>query len=83
MVTGEGGEDVTRRLRRAVHERALDECAAHCGAERAYLKERSPSCGVRQTHVGNELVDGPGVTAELLARAGIEVRGVEGRRDEE
>ena len=45
------------------------------------LKERSPTCGVCNTHVGGELVAGPGVTSELLRRNGIEVEGVEGRRD--
>jgi uncharacterized protein YbbK (DUF523 family) len=59
---------------------ALESCRAQ-GIRRAYLKERSPSCGVRQTHVAGRLAEGPGVTSALLARAGIEVRGVEGRRD--
>ena len=58
---------------------ALDACRAH-GIRRAFLKERSPSCGVRSTHVGGALVEGPGVTAELLSRAAIEVEGIEGRR---
>ena len=53
--------------------------AAH-GLRRAFLKERSPSCGVRNTHVDGTLVEGPGVTAELLARNEVEVTGVEGRR---
>ena len=44
---------------------------------RAYLKEGSPSCGVCQTHVGGERVDGPGVTAARLVRSGIEVLGVD------
>ena len=59
---------------------ALDACRLH-GIRIAYLKERSPSCGVCRTHVGGALVDGPGVTAALLAREGIEVRPVEGRRE--
>ncbi len=58
---------------------ALETCRAH-GITRAFLKERSPSCGARQTHVAGELVDGPGVTTALLRRHGIEVEGVEGRR---
>ena len=53
---------------------ALEICRAR-GITRAFLKERSPSCGVRHTHVDNALVDGPGVTSELLARAGIELEG--------
>jgi uncharacterized protein YbbK (DUF523 family) len=59
---------------------ALDVCRAH-GIRTAFLKERSPSCGVCQTHVAGKLVEGRGVTSELLARNGIEVRGVEGRRE--
>lgn len=58
---------------------ALDACRRH-GIARAFLKERSPSCGVCRTHAGGELVEGPGVTAELLRRHGIAVEGVEGRR---
>jgi uncharacterized protein YbbK (DUF523 family) len=61
-------------------EGALAVCRAH-GIRRAFLKERSPSCGVCRTHVAGVLVDGPGVTSELLARHGIEVNGVEGRRE--
>ena len=58
---------------------ALDTCRDQ-GIRRALLKERSPSCGVRQTHVGSLPVSGPGVTTEVLRRAGIVVEGVEGRR---
>jgi uncharacterized protein YbbK (DUF523 family) len=59
---------------------ALAVCRAH-GIRTAFLKERSPSCGVCQTHVDGKHVDGRGVTSELLARNGIDVRGVEGRRE--
>jgi uncharacterized protein YbbK (DUF523 family) len=45
------------------------------------LKERSPSCGTCNTHVGGRLVAGPGVTSALLAQNGIEVTPVEGRRE--
>ena len=71
------GADVTRGFLEGAR-KALAACE-RLGIERAFLKERSPSCGVRSTHVAGELVDGPGVTAELLRRAGIEVEGVEGR----
>ncbi|MFT5290034.1 MAG: hypothetical protein ACI8QC_002029 [Planctomycetota bacterium] len=47
------------------------------GIRRAFLKERSPSCGVAQTHVGGELTEGPGVTAEVLGLAGVRCQGVE------
>jgi uncharacterized protein YbbK (DUF523 family) len=78
-VLTESGADVSAGFR-AGAEAALLTCRAH-GVRRAFLKERSPSCGVRATHVGGALVEGPGVTAALLARHGIEVRGVEGRRE--
>ena len=77
-VVTESGRDVTAQFLAGAHG-ALEACHRH-GARRAYLKERSPSCGVRATHVEGEAVEGPGVTAELLRRAGIEVDGVEGRR---
>lgn len=77
MVTNEG-RDVTEEFLAGARG-ALAACHA-AGAHIAFLKERSPSCGVCQTHVAGRLVDGPGVTAELLARDGIEVRGVQGRR---
>ena len=38
------------------------------GCQEALLKERSPSCGVRQVTRGGEVVSGQGVTAALLAR---------------
>jgi uncharacterized protein YbbK (DUF523 family) len=59
---------------------ALDTCRVR-GIRLALLKERSPSCGVARTHVGGKLVEGSGVTAELLRRHGIEVRGIDGRRE--
>lgn len=58
---------------------ALQVCQAH-GIRRAFLKERSPSCGSCATHIGGALVAGPGVTTALLQRNGITVEGVEGRR---
>jgi len=77
-VLTEGGADVTPGFLRGAHG-ALEACRAH-GIESAYLKERSPSCGVHNTHAGGALVAGPGVTAEHLRRHGIAVHGVEGRR---
>jgi uncharacterized protein YbbK (DUF523 family) len=75
------GEDVTQQFLRGARG-ALETCRAH-GITLALLKERSPSCGVCQTHAGGKLVQGPGVTAELLARNGIAVEGIEGRRESE
>jgi len=74
----EHGRDVTAAFLAGARG-ALDVCREE-GIETAYLKERSPSCGVEHTHVANVLTRGPGVTSEVLRRAGIEVRAVEGRR---
>lgn len=73
------GADVTQEFRRGA-EGALNACRAS-GITRAFLKERSPSCGCAATHVQGELVPGPGLTAEVLTRAGVRCEGVEGRRE--
>ncbi len=73
-IVTEHGDDVTDAFLRGARA-TLDVCRRH-GITRAWLKERSPSCGVAQTHVAGAAVDGHGVTAELLRRAGIDVRGV-------
>ena len=75
------GADVTAEFLHGA-EQARETCQDQ-GIRRAFLKERSPSCGVRQTHVGDQLVDGRGLTAEILLRAGVQVVGVEGRRRED
>jgi len=75
----ENGRNVTAEFQRGA-EGALEACRTS-GATQAFLKERSPSCGVANTHVGDEVVPGPGVTAALLQRNGIDCEGVEGRRE--
>lgn len=77
-VVTDAGVDATDAFMRGA-ELALARCR-ELGIRKAYLKERSPSCGVCRTHANGTLVSGPGVTAERLARAGIETIGVEGRR---
>ncbi len=77
VLTGDG-RDVTAGFLEGA-QGALETCRMH-GIARAFLKERSPSCGVRNTHAGGRLVDGPGVTAELLLRHGVAVEGIQGRR---
>ncbi len=72
-VVTEEGLDVTREFKSGAR-LALEECVKH-GITRAYLKERSPSCGVKNTHVDGRLVAGPGVTAALLLKNGIRLRG--------
>lgn len=43
------------------------------GCRHALLKERSPSCGVRQIYLGEELRPGAGVATALLSGAGLTV----------
>jgi uncharacterized protein YbbK (DUF523 family) len=68
------GNDVTEWFARgAAHAVQL---AAATGARRAVLKARSPSCGCHEIYDGSftgNRVDGEGVTAEALRRAGVEV----------
>lgn len=78
-VVTDAGVDVTPQFLTGA-EGALSICTTHA-IRRAFLKERSPSCGVCQTHADGKLVDGPGVTTALLQRNGIEVHGVEGLRE--
>jgi len=78
-VLTDAGKDVTEAFVKGARG-ALETCRLH-GIRLAFLKERSPSCGVCRTHVAGGVADGPGVTAALLAREGIEVRPVEGRRE--
>ncbi len=77
VVTG-SGEDVSAAFLAGAREALL--ACREVGARRAYLKERSPSCGVAQTHVSGRTVPGPGVTAQLLADSGVTVVGVDGGR---
>ncbi len=79
QVLTHGGEDVTLAFARGAAG-ALEVCQ-RLGLRRAFLKERSPSCGCASTHVDGEVVQGPGVTAALLRRHGVECTGVEGRRE--
>lgn len=68
------GQDVTALYRRGAAQAVAVARAA--GARRAVLKARSPSCGCRLTYDGSHqqvLVERPGVTAEALLAAGVEV----------
>jgi len=55
---------------------AVARLAELVGARRALLKEGSPSCGVRQIKRAGRDVPGPGVTAALLRRKGVQVDGI-------
>lgn len=68
------GTDVTAQYRRGAEE-AL-RLAKHFGCDVAVLKAQSPSCGSGRIYDGNfsrTLVDGWGVTAQLLRKHGIRV----------
>ena len=72
----ERGGDVTEQYRRGAEE-AL-RLARLYGCKYAILKERSPSCGNGQIYDGSfsrRLIDGDGVTAQLLKAHGITVLG--------
>lgn len=74
MVEDVNGSDVTANYRRGAE--AAVAAARRSGATLAVLKARSPSCGCGAIYDGTfsgELVDGDGVTAAALKRAGIEV----------
>ncbi len=75
-VVSKSGTDVTAQfLRGAQH--ALDTAYAH-GCTRALLKERSPSCGCGTIYDGTftgRVVEGDGVTAQLLQQHDITVYG--------
>jgi uncharacterized protein YbbK (DUF523 family) len=52
------------------------EIARAAGAKRAFLKQRSPSCGCGKVYDGSfsgKIVPGDGITAALLKQNGIEV----------
>jgi len=78
VVTAEGGDATAAFLRGAELVARLTEL---CGAREVWLKEKSPSCGVRWTTVAGtsipapQTVAGPGVTAALLLSRGLRVRG--------
>ena len=65
------GRDVTGAFLNGARE-ALAHARA-VGARVAILKERSPSCGVRELKQRGNTVAGMGVTAALLMRSGIRI----------
>lgn len=65
------GRDCTPPLVEAV--RKSIELARAAGCRRAVLKERSPSCGVRQVHTQPGVIDGCGMFTAACRETGIEV----------
>ncbi len=74
-IVSEEGEDRTAAFMKGAKKTL--EIAMKTGAEKAYLKERSPSCGCRTVYVGQTCVPGIGVTAALLKENGIRIISVE------
>lgn len=77
-VVNRAGEDVTAQFLAGARE--VLRLAQAVGATEAVLKERSPSCGAEAIYDGTftgATVPGAGVTAALLRRHGISVRGDE------
>lgn len=76
-VINKEGLDVTDNFLKGAYESL--KIAEVLGAKKAILKERSPSCGVKQIYDGNfkgNLIKASGITAALLKSRGIEVIGV-------
>lgn len=68
------GEDTTELFIRGARE--VLKIAWASGAHEAILKERSPSCGVKEAYDGSfsgKIVCGIGVTAAILKNSGIEL----------
>jgi uncharacterized protein YbbK (DUF523 family)/GNAT superfamily N-acetyltransferase len=81
-VAGKDGTDYTRQFEKGAAE-TLRLARKH-GCQCAVLKDRSPSCGYGKIYDGTfsgRLVDGSGVTAELLALNGIRVVGESGAEE--
>ncbi len=70
-IVQQNGREVTQLLLNA--SRCLVLLGMGWGVKCAILKERSPSCGVTTTYVGEERVKGMGVFAAMLKVEGIEV----------
>ena len=72
-VIDEAGEDVTTKFMKGAEETLR--IALLTGAREAYLKEKSPSCGSSLICRDNDCVKGMGVTAALLVKEGMAVKG--------
>lgn len=73
-IMSKNGVDMTDKFIKGAEETL--KLAKACGAQKAVLKARSPSCGFGRIYDGTftgKLTGGNGVTAELLIRNGIEV----------
>lgn len=68
------GKDVSENFKRGAEQ--VLKIAKLCGARKAILKQRSPSCGCGQIYDGSfsgKIIKGDGVAAALLKKNGIKV----------
>jgi len=73
-VKTQSGEDRTQEFKQGAESVLL--IAKTCGAKKAILKQRSPSCGCGKIYDGSfsqKIIEGNGVTAKALIKEGIEV----------
>lgn len=76
MVLTKNGEDVTGNYRKGAEE--ILKLAKFYDCKYAILKERSPSCGYGKIYDGTfskSLINGNGVTADLLSKNGVKIIG--------
>lgn len=72
-VVDSSGADVTDKFIKGAQ--AALNIARMCGAGEAFLKEKSPSCGVERIYNGGRITSGEGVTTAIFKVHGIKVRG--------
>lgn len=70
-VVNEAGGDVTAQFIKGALE--TEKLVALFNVKKAYLKGKSPSCGVGKIYHGKDLVTGNGVCAALLLRKNVEL----------
>lgn len=73
-VMAQDGVDITQEF--VVGAQKTLEIAQQCGAKRAYLKAKSPSCGCGRIYDGTfsgQTKEGDGVTSVILKKHGVEV----------
>ncbi len=70
-VTNEAGEDVTSPFIKGAME--VEKLVALFNVKKAYMKSKSPSCGVGMIYRDNNLLAGNGVCAALLLQRNIEL----------
>ncbi len=70
----EDGRDVTKQFLKGAEETLM--LVQLFDIKKAFFKDKSPSCGVKQIYHGTKLINGYGVTTALLIQEGIFVEGM-------